>query len=223
MLTCSTIQRLIAANHADRLIKALCENGLALPLSMQIRLLDEPAAIWGLGLRRLCELSYGIGPDLRDLANSLACGGEVKQETDPVTKACVASGLLTCLTLPGGNQALWQNTAGQLLDDLLQQQASSGWFDSDRDKTIQDKQLTGCLIQFLLGRELEFQTRSQNRGTDLSGAIAREGDCLSSAAETLWIASACFTGFIDSYRENEMTCSPNISNASPPPLFTTAA
>lgn len=144
-------------------------------------------------------------------------GRKATQTLSP--KPVLPQGCSPAWHLPGGSQE-WHQTASHLLDDLLQEQAPSGWFVSIRDKTTQDKQLTGCLIQFLLGREPAFQSRSQSRGTDLAGAITREANRLSPEAETLWIASACFTGFST---EHAITYSPEAQDGASPSLFTAAA
>ena len=59
MLSLRLIARLYQAGEHARLLRAVVENGLELPGELCQRLACEPAAVVGLTLRRVVELTYG--------------------------------------------------------------------------------------------------------------------------------------------------------------------
>jgi hypothetical protein len=71
MLSVNLIARSLDKQDPDRLLKGLADNGMVLPLPLRMVLADSTAALAGLALRRLLELTYGPTDLSRQLANQL--------------------------------------------------------------------------------------------------------------------------------------------------------
>ncbi len=131
MLSRNRIAQLLVAGDEDRLIEELLANGRQVPLSWRL-LLSDPAgrraAMYGLALQRLAELTHGVDGLCAQLVPALCClqSGRGGFGTDAATVAA-AAGLLTYGDYAGASLAeLGQQAAGRALDWLCGRQDERG-------------------------------------------------------------------------------------------------
>ncbi len=185
MLTLPTIQRCHRTRDHERLLRALQDNGLMLPLPLRVRLSSLPTAVTALGLRRVVELSYGPTPLSREmLAGLLAwwqgCGprgrgcspvGPSASAPDPLAVAAFAAALSLVLEEhPRLNHPALQLAKREALAALADTQAEDGLFEAEDDRTNLDRHHTAAFIHSLLDREEVYHALV--RVSDLAEALA---------------------------------------------------
>lgn len=202
MLRIQHLQRLIDA-PADRLLAALTDNGLPLPLPLRCRLADQPDAARALGLRRLLELTYRPDPRCTLLALHLArtlLQPEVNDTDDcePTDDPLVLAALLAAMHR-------FVNAMPDLADEhahLMKQACQHGWMRlallqqpdggfaggtlHDADRTDADRTLTAAFVAYLLGGvQVGAQEGASFHLAACLGYVRRHQDTLRGDAHTL--------------------------------------
>ena len=188
MLSVHTLERVVEERDHERLVRGLSENGLDLPLGLQIRLAGDEVAPLALALRRLSELTWGPSRLSRDWTHRLiqhqAEGGAFCG--DPLTTAAALAALLRVL-----DNGLCPDHAGEVRASvdrgtaaLAAMQDADGLFTADADRSISDRALSSAFLVCLLGPEPSF--RSAVRLYDLYGWFEAQEHRLDRGTRRLW-------------------------------------
>ena len=184
MISISLIERSLESRDHDRLLRELAANGLILPLSLRMQLGRSPAAVKGLALRRVIELTYGPTPLSRDLTAALTAslapaegrgrhdaaesGFELNAKSvqpddeagDPLILAAVLAGLAAAAEdQPAAADERVTQTVTHGYATLACLQDADGLFTTANDRSLADRALTTAFIVGLLGSRPGFTRR----------------------------------------------------------------
>lgn len=163
MISVHLIQRAFELQDTERLFRLVNQNGLDLPLPLQIRLLAGPVAPLALALSRLMDLTYGHTPLGRDMAAAIlahqqAQGAfEAGGEPDPLATAAAAAAmgrLMRESAVPWPELATARQRALAALGEL---QGDDSLFCCPHDRTQADRALIAAFILVLLGDDADFR------------------------------------------------------------------
>ncbi|MFW6060266.1 MAG: hypothetical protein ACODAQ_08790 [Phycisphaeraceae bacterium] len=158
MLTVDQIQRQFEAGEYEKLLRAVADNGMELPLPLRIRLSQGAVPTIALALRRLVELTYGPTPLSHDMTDALLA----RQAPDG---AFVAGGdgpdpLATATAVAALNQLIADHSAAatapiiqardRALAALAQMQDGDGLFHCPDDRDEAQRGLVAAFILSLL-------------------------------------------------------------------------
>jgi hypothetical protein len=200
MLSVNLLERTLDAGDYDRLLRELSDNGLSLPLAIQVALASNPAAVQGLALRRLVELTYGpttlskqLQAELRNaqgadggFAAASAEGGSQEQMCDALCTAAALSGLARVMIdhPAAAETAALAEPLGRGFARLGRLQDCDGLFTAPADRSLADRALTTAFVVQLLGAVPEF--RSSVRLYELRDWFDRHEDRLDRQVRGLW-------------------------------------
>ncbi|MEO1235775.1 MAG: hypothetical protein AAFX76_03185 [Planctomycetota bacterium] len=191
MLSVSLIERTLDTRDYDRLLRGLDDNGLAMPLSLRLRLAEHPAGATGLGLRRLVELTYGPSALSRRLVRALlddqcedgTFSASVGDGRDPLLTACALAGLAAAADLTPDDPQL-ADALSRGVVALASLQDGDGLFTAPSDRSLGDRAATTAFILHLLAHHAAF--RAAARLYDAHDWFERHGDRLDRSTRRLW-------------------------------------
>lgn len=196
MLSVHRIERQFRGRHFEPLLAAIEANGVQLPLGLRARLLQSPVAAVALGLRRLCELTYGLTSLARDMADALLHWqrADGSFDGDPLATAAAIAAFSRWLQDPAmtddGRIAAAHQRA---LAALAHMQADDSLFSSPDDRSWHDRTLTAAFIVLLLGADAGF--RASVRYAELMTWFEQHRGRMDAASRDLWrLARAQSTG-----------------------------
>jgi len=200
MITAHQIQRHFHARHFEPLLRGISPIGLELAMPLHLRLAAQPAAVIGLALRRIIEMTYGPTPGSRELTaallhlqnddGSFGCtdtdaAGAGRHMGDALATAAAIAGLNALLrehaSAPHPEAAVARERA---IAALAATQADDGLFSSSFDRTHDDQALTAAFILHLLAADDDF--RQAVRYADLMNWFDEHADHLDDATTQLW-------------------------------------
>ncbi len=201
MLSINLIARLARNERYDSLLEGLSSNGMAMPLSLRIRLTNTPAAVVALGLRRILELTAGPTQAanallLQLLAMQLPDGSF---DEDPVATAAAANVIELAIegkaVSPADHDSL-QSVRHHAFAALSAMQDHDALLYSRHDRTLADRTLGSALALWLVGSDELF--RASIRYADLLTWFESNEDCLDPAADRFWqMAQLSSTSCVD--------------------------
>ncbi len=161
MLTTRSLQQLLRPRPSqtpaqqpdpERLLRALADNGLPMPLPLRARLANHPAAALALALRRALELAYGPSPLIQDLLHALHAADPLQDPeftSDPAALACLIAGLNRAIAeLPAQFTTELHPLRHQAWQQLTQ--TDQGLLAAPADRTDDDRALTSAFALYLL-------------------------------------------------------------------------
>lgn len=188
MISVNRIEKLFHGRQFEQLLTNIAANGMELPLPLQIRLAQTPAAPVGLGLRRLAELTYGPTGLSREMAGYLVV---LQREDgsfggDPLATAAAIAAMSKLLGDRNHRAAaeMLEAPRERALAALANMQAADGLFIAPADRTDQDRALTAAFILSLLARDDEF--RQSVRSADLFDWFEQHQDDLDPQSARVW-------------------------------------
>ena len=163
MITENLIERHFNSGRYEALLDILAANDSPLPLTLRVRLAQQPACCVGLALGRLVDLTWCSTALSRAMTGFLVeqLENEISIAKDPLALAVIAAGLgkiatehtatSNCEVTTIREQALI-NLAG-----LQNTDASQPLFGAADDRTVQERALVSVFILHLLVRDQEFR------------------------------------------------------------------
>ena len=190
MLSVYHIERYFRTRHWDILLRGIVPLGMELPLPMHIRLSQQPVAVMGLALRRVCELTYGPTGVSRDMAAALlaqqhADGSFGVAGPDPLATAAAVNALAT-LEASQPNHGLPDVPAAidRALIVLAAMQDDDGLFNAPDDRTDDDRAAAAAFVLAILASNESF--RRSVRFADLMTWFDERADALPEPTATFW-------------------------------------
>lgn len=161
MLTARNVHKLIAGPRPEALLDALASNGFQLPLSLRVRLMETPASMLALALRRVIELSYVPNPHHRELLRQLldaqlddgSFGHDPLATSLAIASLHVSQNASIASADPEAGLALERALAA-----LAAMQNDAGFFGYSSDRSIQSQGLAAAFIFATLMDVEEFRT-----------------------------------------------------------------
>ena len=190
MLSVYQIERQLRLRHWDVLLRGIVPLGMELPLPLHIRLSQQPVAVMGLALRRVCELTYGPTAVSRDIACTLLAeqrsdGSFGVAGPDPLATAA-AINALTLLETSQPNHGLASVPAAidRALLVLAAMQDDDGLFNAPDDRTEDDRATTASFVLAILAGNEAF--RRVLRFADLMTWFDERADSLPAPTADFW-------------------------------------
>jgi hypothetical protein len=166
MLSINFIERLFATQRFDQLLDAIAANGMALPLSLRVRLAQSPVAATALGLKRVVELTYRPTSLSRDMTADLLarqrpdgsfCADDADTEPDPIHTAAVAAALGVLIADHRIDDPAVIAARDRAVAALAMMQDDRGLFPCRVDRSEQDQALAAAFVCYLLASDDTFR------------------------------------------------------------------
>ena len=214
MLSVNRIERDLESGEPERLLKSLADNGMVMPLPIRVRLAGSGAAVLGLALRRLVELTYGPTAQSRQILARLLPmqnpdgtfpGGMDGTGRDPLATAAAVAALGRVLAdhrLDDVTTAALRDAVDRGLAALTTFQTNDALLADDADRTPGDRALTTAFIVYLLGADAGF--RGHLRLFDIQHWFDQHADRLDRCTRQLWDVAAVSVPAADPLRVEKL-------------------
>lgn len=185
MLNTEMIENHIANERVDDLLAAVVDNGMPLPLPLQVKL-GRTSSV-ALALRSLIDISGEMSPLVGDMAEILLFvqeeGGSFSN--DPLATATAAAALdrVTKHRTARSHDPIEQ-AHDRAIAALSSFQRHDALFECAADRTLEDRELTSAFVLYLLADDERF--RATNRFAELMGWFEQRYHKLDSATHDLW-------------------------------------
>ncbi len=190
MLSVYQIERYLRVRHWDMLLRGIVPLGMELPLPLQIRLSQQPVAVMGLALRRVCELTYGPTAVSREIAAKLLAeqrsdGSFGAAGPDPLATAAAVNALSVLeASQPHHGLAEVPAAIDRALIVLAAMQDDDGLFNAPDDRTDDDRAASAAFVLAILAGNDAF--RRCVRFADLMTWFDERAESLPDATADFW-------------------------------------
>ena len=153
MINPRTLERQFRNKNHKQQLTALIKNGLSIPNLIHNNLLQQPAAINALALRRLCQISYIPDPAItRMLDDIITISINSTYENKPLAAACVVSAIQAIEKyFPNLIKENHKNCVNKHLRTL------SDYFSNTPQVSTPDQSATSAFILYLLAADANFR------------------------------------------------------------------
>ncbi len=153
MINPRTLERQFRNKNHKQQLTALIKNGLNIPNLIHNNILQQPAAINALALRRLCQITYLPDPAItRMLDDIITASINSSYEEKPLAAACIASAIQAIEKyFPN---LITQNHKNCVFKHL---QTLSQYFAISPQNYTQDQKATSAFILYLLAGDANFR------------------------------------------------------------------
>jgi hypothetical protein len=153
MLSVHMMERHFRAGRLGILLEAVMDNGIIMPMALQVRLANQPVCALALGLKRLAELAYGPSAFSRALVAEILAQQQEDGSWagDPLSTAVSLHALRQAQPIVGPATDAVELALERGLAALALMQQEDGLFFASDDRTEEMRALTGaCVLQLLV-------------------------------------------------------------------------